>query len=148
MHTILTTSDDVLRRVTIHYGLGLSVSPGQQQERYDWSLVQRHLNGAHESSSIIIDYYENTKGKNHPLIHGKLFDELDVEPDDSDRLLKSIAHPQQNSAWFDNVVRPQKLHLLSNRFEMTVKRNEEQWSAAISTMLTIDLISGKLTFTT
>jgi hypothetical protein len=147
MHSILTTYDHIVRRVTIHYGPGRSVTPGRIQESHDWPMIEQRLNEDNRYSNFVVDYFEDAAGKNHPRVAGQLFDGIDVIPDINDRLHSATVCPIPRTVWFDDQTDPRTVHMLTNKFKLLVKRNDLNWSASIAAIVTLDLHTGKLTIT-
>ena len=144
MHSILTSSDQVIRRVSIHYGCGKTATLEHVQSIHTWEAIEQLLNRPSQHNSIVIDYFEASTGKNHPLLNGQLLDDLDVEPGDNDRLHHVTLRPIPTTVLFNSTTTPRWIHMIANRLEMYVQRDRQHWSAAIVAMVALDLQTGSL----
>ena len=147
MHSILTSSDQVIRRVSIHYGCGRTATPERVQSDHTWALIERLLNTPNRHNSIVVDYFEDSPGRNHPLLHGPLFEDQTIAPDNSDRVHHATLYPTPNTVWFDNLKDPQFVHLIARKLQVSVKRNDQNWSTEITAITALHLPTGKLTIT-
>lgn len=111
------TDSSIIRRLSIHYGPGLSCTPDRN---CPWSLVLKRLNEGGDQSYLVVDFWEDNGAKSHPLLKDHETPGFSYTPNDGDRLLRATIIPRRHTVTIDDLQYPQSLRLQASKLELTI----------------------------
>jgi hypothetical protein len=148
MQNTLTNKDHLVHKVTIHHGLGRSVTPDHPNESPNWAIIEEHLNApARHGLTIVLDYWQDDAKREHPPVPAQLITAFSLDSHSGDRLHSITVRPIPGTVRFDSYSHPQTVSLASSDCELYLVNHGQNRRLSIAGEFKINLHTGRIVIT-